>query len=229
MDNKIGIAVIGSRASVDKHKFISPVIVDKSRRGIDVQRRSAHDHHVGGPDVFYRSVKYILVKAFFIQHDIGPDHAAAAAARHAAAVIDHVGGIGLAAFGAIGAQDATVQFEHVFAAGSLVQSVYVLRDHGAQLSFPLKLRKTQMNAVGLHALDDELGAMEAVILLRVFDEKAVAQDRLGRVFPLLVVQTVDTAEIRDPAFRTDARAAEKDDVVAFRDPFFEFIKRGRKW
>ena len=129
MDNKIGIAVIGSRASIDKHEFISPVIVDEPSRGINVQGRSANDQHIGVPDKLYRPIEYILIERLLIQNDIGTDHASAAAARHIAAVIDHVCRIGLAALGAIGAQNASVQLENVFTAGGLVQSVYVLSLH----------------------------------------------------------------------------------------------------
>ena len=41
----------------------------------------------------------------------------------------------------------------------------------------------------------------------------MAQDMFRRVFVCLVVQAVDAAEIRNPAFGLNAGAAKKDDVV----------------
>ena len=116
-----------------------------------------------------------------------------------------------------------MQLQHVFAAGRLMQPVDILRDDRAQLAFGLQFRQTLMRPVRLNAVDHELFPVEAVIFLRVAGEKARAEDRLGRIFPLLVVQAVHAAEIRDPAFRADACAAEKDDVAAPVDPVFELL------
>ena len=114
-----------------------------------------------------------------------------------------------------------MQLKHLFAAGRLMEPVDVLRHDGAELSLPLQLGQAQVGAVRLDAVDHELFPMEAVILLRVPLEKAVAQDRLWRISPFLVIQAVDAAEIGDAALRADAGAAEENDIVALRDPVFQ--------
>ena len=78
-----------------------------------------------------------------------------------------------------------------------------------------------MRRIGLNALNNELFPVELVVFLRVPRKKCVAQDRLGRVFLLLIVQAVDTAEIGYSAFGGHARPAEKHDIIAFDYPLFK--------
>ena len=141
MNHKIGIAVIRSRTAIDKNEFIPPVIIDQSGRRVDVQRCPPYDQHIGVPDELYRSIEYILIEALLIQHDVGADHTAAAAAGNVSSVIDHIRGIGLAAFGTIGSQDAAVQLEHILASGRLMEPVDVLRDNSTELAFLFQLRE----------------------------------------------------------------------------------------
>ena len=49
----------------------------------------------------------------------------------------------------------------------------------------------------------------------------MAQNGLRRIFILLIVQPIYASEIRDAALRGDAGTAEKDDVVALGDHFFQ--------
>ena len=98
-----------------------------------------------------------------------------------------------------------------------MQPVDVLRDDRAQLPLALKLGKTEMDTVRLHAVDNELLAVEAVIFLRVPVKEAAAQNSLGRVLPLLVIQSVDAPEVGYAALGADARAAEENDIIALRD------------
>ena len=71
-----------------------------------------------------------------------------------------------------------------------------------------------MGPVGLHAVNDQLLPVEAVILLRVPPEKAGAENGLRRVFPLLVVQSVHAAKVGNSRFRADARSAKKHGLLS---------------
>ena len=102
-----------------------------------------------------------------------------------------------------------------------MKSVYVLGNDRTELSLLFQLSQAQMAAVGLDPVDHQLFPVKAVVLLGKAFKKRVAQNRLGRVFPFLVVQAVDAAEIGNPALRADARSAKENDVVAVRDPLFE--------
>ena len=218
MDHQVGIAVIGRLAQVDEHQLISPVIVDKPGGGIDIQGGAAHDQNLRIADVVYGAGKHILIQRLLVQHDIRPDHTAAAAAGHALAVVHQLRRVGLAALGAVGAKDTAVKLQHILAAGSLVQPVDILGQHRPELSLLLQPRKGQMGPVGLYAVNDQLFPVEAVILLRVASEKACAENGLRRVLPLLVVQSVHTAKVGNSRFRTDSGPAKKHDVVTFGYP-----------
>ena len=110
-----------------------------------------------------------------------------------------------------------MQLKNVFAPGGLMQPVDILRDDRAQLPLALKLGKAEMYAVRLHAVDNELIPVEAVILLGVPVKEAAAQNSLGRVLPLLVIQAVDAPEVGYAALGADACAAEENDIIALRD------------
>ena len=153
---QICAAVIRGLAQVHKDELISPVIVDESRRRIHVQRRAADDEHIGIAQIVHGLCQNVLVQLLLVQHDVRPYDAAALAARDALAVVHLVCRIRHTAARAIGAQDAAVQLQHVFAAGRLMQSVDILRYNGAQLALALQLRKSQMRTIGLHAVDNEL-------------------------------------------------------------------------
>ena len=111
--------------------------------------------------------------------------------------VGHV--VELAALLAVVAQGASVQLEDILAARRLMQPVDILRNDGLELSLALQLGKAQMRTVGLGAVHDELVPMEFIVFLRMRHEKRVAQDRLGRIVILLVIEAVHTAKIRDAA------------------------------
>ena len=114
-----------------------------------------------------------------------------------------------------------MQFQHVFAAGQLMQAVDILGDHSFQFSFPFQFRETKMGHVGFGALHDQLVAVETVEFLRLCFEEAVTDDGLRRILVFQVVKAVDAAEVRDPAFCRYAGTAEEDDVVAVGDPLLQ--------
>ena len=104
-----------------------------------------------------------------------------------------------------------------------MQPVDILRDDGLQLPLALQLGKAQMRTVGLGAVHNELVPMEFIVFFRMRHEKRVAQDRLGRIVILLVIEAVHTAKIRNAALGRDTGAAEKHDPVTAVDPLFELL------
>ena len=89
-----------------------------------------------------------------------------------------------------------MQFHHIFAAGLLVQSVYVLRHNTLKLSGFFKLCKLVMRDVRLCIKTEHLVTVESVKLLRMLPVKCMAQDGLGRVIILLIIKSVHASEIR---------------------------------
>ena len=116
-----------------------------------------------------------------------------------------------------------MQLVHGLAACGLVQPVDVLGDHRFQFALALQLCQPQVGGVGLCALHDELIAVKAVELLRVFLPEGVAQDRFRGVGVLLVVKPVHTAEVRDAALGGDARPAKEHDAAAFCKDVFQCL------
>ena len=57
--------------------------------------------------------------------------------------------------------------------------------------------------------------MKFVVLLRVRHEEGMAQDRLGRIVILLVIQAVHAAKIRDAALGRHTGSAKKYDIIRF--------------
>lgn len=77
-----------------------------------------------------------------------------------------------------------------------------------------------MGIVRLRMFNDHFVAVKTVKFLGVLNEEAVAQYRFGGIIVLLVIESVHASKVRDIAFRGNAGASEKDDVVALFDPFF---------
>ena len=94
-------------------------------------------------------------------------NAAAYATRHADAVRDIARVVLSAALGAGITVYAAVKFENVFAARSLMQTVYVLRYDGFDLTELFPFREFYMGGVGEYPFDEELVAVKVEKLLRV--------------------------------------------------------------
>ena len=77
-----------------------------------------------------------------------------------------------------------------------------------------------MRGVGLCAFAEELRAVKGEKLLGIALIIRVTQDRLRRVVPLLMIQAIHTAKIRDTALGRNTCPAEKHDVVRSVDEFF---------
>ena len=135
----------------------------------------------------FGTVPHVRIEPFLIQHDIRSDNSAAAASREIGAVIHKISVVRFTAAGTIGSLNTPVELKHVFAAGRLMETVNVLCDHRLEFPFRLQLGKPYMGTVRLDAVDDQLFAMETVVFLRPTFKKTVAQNRFGRILPLLVV------------------------------------------
>ena len=122
-----------------------------------------------------------------------------------------------------------MQFQYFFAAGFLMQAVDVLRDDCLQLAIGLKLRQFSVGDVGFRIKKNDLVTVKFIKLRLVPDEKGIAEDSLRRVFVLLVIQPVDAAEIRYPAFCRHTGPAEENDVAAFIHPFSQDFHTGHNF
>ena len=174
----------------------------------------------------HRPGQYLLIQRFLIQHHVRLHDAAAFTPGHALAFGNELHRVEFAAPGAVVAQGAAVQLQHVFAARRLMQPVDVLGDHRLQPALSLKSGQTQMGGVGPGVLHDQLGPVKSVEFLRIRFKKAAADDLFRRVLPLLVVQTVHAAEIRDAALGAHPRAPEKHNIVALCDQILQLPVHG---
>ena len=144
MDNKVCPIVIGRGTEVYKHQLISPVIVNKPGGRIDIEGSAADNEHVRMAYVMDSPGDNILVQSLLIEDDVGPDDSAAGAKRQTLAVVYIVCVVDLSASGAIGPEDAAVELKHVFAAGILMEAVYILGDDRLQFALLLKLTELQV-------------------------------------------------------------------------------------
>ena len=92
-----------------------------------------------------------------------------------------------------------MQFQHFFAAGQLVQAVDVLGDDRFQLSGLLQLRQLEVGRVGPGRRENHFFLVEIIKLGGVAAIKRMAQHRFRRILILLVVKSVHTPEIGNPA------------------------------
>ena len=197
-------------------------VPDEPRRRVDHQTGAADDEGIRLADGRHGPGEHFLVQPFLVQNNIRLDDAAAlGAAGHAGTVGNEVHIVERAALHAVVAQGAAVELVNGLGPRSLMQAVDVLGDDGLQPALPLQLCQPQVGSVGLRPLHNELIPVEPVELLGVLLPEGVAQDGLGRVIVLLVVQAVHAAEIGDAAFGGDPRAAKKDDAVALGNDFFQ--------
>ena len=96
-----------------------------------------------------------------------------------------------------------------------MQTVDVLRDDRGQLACLLQLRKLAVRGIRELVQREHLVLIELVELLGLVKEERMAQNDLRGIVVFLIVQSVDTAEIRNAALGRNTGAAEKDDAVVF--------------
>jgi len=208
------------RGFVDDDKETPSKEVQKPCRRINVERGAADNQHIRRMDGADRFVEHFFVKLLAVQNDVRLDDSAAVAAGNAGRVENGLERVEFAALYAVVPIDASVQFEHVFASGSLMQVVDVLGDDRFQFALAFQLRERVMRFVGLYVRVEHLVAVEFVKLLGMFEEKLVTEHQLGRIVVFLVVKSVRTAEIGDAALGGYARASEEYDSIALVNQFF---------
>ena len=104
-----------------------------------------------------------------------------------------------------------------------MQPVDVLGDDRAELARFFQLRELVVRGVGLFVEAEHLVAVEAVEFPGLFDKEGVAENLLGRIVVLLIIQSVHAAEVGDAAFGAHARSAEKHDAFAFVDDLLQLF------
>ena len=100
-----------------------------------------------------------------------------------------------------------------------MEAVYILGDDRLKLSSLLQPGQGLMGPVGESSGKQHPVLIKAVKFLRIPHIKAVAYDGLRRVFVLLVIEPVHTAEIRNPAFRGYSGSAKEHNIIAAVNPF----------
>ena len=118
---------------------------------------------------------------------------------------------------------AAVQFQHIPAAGHLVQPVDVLRHNGKQTPRLFQLRQLFVGGVGLCRQADHLVPVEPVELCRMPVKIGAAENRFRRYVVLLVIQAVLTAEVRNPALGGNTCSAEKHNAVSCIDLLLQLL------
>ena len=199
-------------------------IIDQARRRVYDQAGPADDQYVRARYAAQRLVHNIRIQAFLVEDDVRFDGSAALAAfRDAVRFFHIISIIELPAAGAVIAEDRTVQLQNLFAAGFLVQAVDILRDDRLQLPRLLQLGQFPVSRVRLRVQGQHLILVETVEFFRFPHKKCMADDRLRRIVILHMIQTVLAPEIRNSALRRDARAAEKDDIIASVNNLLQFL------
>lgn len=218
-----GAAVKWRRSCVYYAKVLPVKHIDKPRRGINRKAAAANDKRIGASHFFPRTLPYVVVERLLIQNDVGLNHAAALARRHALCAEDIIEVIKLSAARAIISVDAPVQFINVFAARRLMQPVDILRQHRLDFAFLFKPCQRDMHGVRHGGRIYHILFVVIVKVFRAPREEGVRDNDFGRKSPLVfgVVNAVLPAEVRDVACGGYARAAEENGVIAVVDNFPE--------
>ena len=104
-----------------------------------------------------------------------------------------------------------------------MQTVYILRHNRSKLTLAFKLCKFEVRRIRFSVRAQHFCAVESIKFLRLFHEKAVAENSLGRIIPLLIVKTVNTSEIRNTALGGNSCTAEKDYLIGIFDHSAKFF------
>lgn len=182
----------------------------------------ADDQHIRLRNCLYAVHQALLIERLLIQHNIRLDDAAAGASRNTVTGFHVLGIIEFAAVLAVISMHRAVQLVDVLATGSLMQTVYILRDNGGQLACLLQLCELFVCGVWLRVQREHLVLIKSEELLRLRLEKGMTEDGFRRKFVLLMIQAVNAAEIRNAAFRRDTGAAEKNKFLGSCAVTFEF-------
>lgn len=175
-------------------------VVNQAGGRIDSERGSGNNKDLRTFNGIDGTEKNAVIKALLVEHNVRFNDAATIATGHACAVENMFGRVGFSAGAAVVSMDGTMQFEHVFAARFLMETVDILGDNGAEFPLLLQLGQSAMSAVGLGIEGDHLPAVEVEKVLGMGDEKAMAEHGFGRVAELLAIEAAGAAEVGDAAF-----------------------------
>lgn len=117
------------RTLIDHRQMLPAEIIYESRRRIDHQRRTPDDQGIRPADRPDAVLDHIRIKPFFIEHHVRLDAAAAAALWNPVRALHIRRVVELAALLAVIAVNASMQLQHVPAAGRLMKPVDILGDH----------------------------------------------------------------------------------------------------
>ena len=223
MKNQIGVTIIGRFVPVDEHQTISPVVVNQPRRRVYRQAGARHDEHIRVPDSPEAALHGFLIQPLLVEHHVGLHDPAAVATGNPLGILNKLRTVEFAAAHTVVAQDAAVKLIDPTASRLLVQAVDILGHHGAELSFSLPPGQHLVGYVGFKAQRQHLLPVKTVKILRVSEEKAVADDGFRGIVKLLAVQSVHAAKVRNTRFRTHACPAKKDDIATLGHPLFQNI------
>ena len=136
MQNEVRVVIVRRGLFVDEYQLFALIVVDETRRGVDGQRSSADDEHIGFFDRVHRAVDGAVREHFAVQNDVRLDYPAAlVAVRNVIfAVPDIIGVEELAAALAVVFVSGAVQVVDVPTARRLVQPVNVLGDDGGKFA-----------------------------------------------------------------------------------------------
>src|SRR5574344_1533564 len=201
-------------ALVDEHQTVSVVIIYKTCCRVDRKRCAADNEHVGFPYCIDCTFDTVFIEIFFIKNNVRFYNSAAfCAVRNAVRSVGACGNkvyvIRLVTVHAVIAECAAVQFEHVFTAGSLMKTVDILCNNCLKFSCLFHLCQFEMCVIRFYSFNNEFFTVKTVEFSRICVKKASADDLFRRILPLLVVQTVYAAEIRNSAFSGNTCSAEK--------------------
>ena len=197
------MAVGTGPALVDEDEVLSAEILHESGCRIDDEAGTANDQCVCIGDEVNAPLNVFLFEAFFIEYNVRTYDAAAAAAGNTGSIFYEGHRIGFAAFHAVVAMNGAVQFNDVFGACHLVESVYILRDDGFEFSHLLELGKGVVAGIWFGIGIKHFLAIELVEFFRMIDEEAMGDHLFRAVFAaeFFLIDAVGTAEIRDAGFR----------------------------
>ena len=221
LHQKIRSRILWCDGLIDHHQLFSIVIVDQTGCRIDHKRSAAHDQNIGIGNIADRFGDHLHIQPLLIKDHIRLDETAAGTVRHTFR-LPHIFRIKkFAAARTVISVDAAVELQYLFAPGFLVQTIDILGDDCLQAALLLPLGQFPVSRIGFGIQDQHLVFIEPVKFLRIFHEKGMTQNGFRRIGIFLVIQSVLTSEIGDPAFCRNTRTSEKYNVFTAFDPFFQ--------
>ena len=173
MQGEGGFIIHGGGIAVDEDQIPTVKIMDERSGRIDREGSACNDEHIGSSDSIQAFINRFAIELFLIEDNIGFNETATGTTGNASRGEDLFRRIALMTLLAVIAVNAAVQFQDLFAASHLVQTINILRDNGRELSGGFQLRQLAVGCIGTGCKTDHLLPVEIVKLRRVADKKAV--------------------------------------------------------